>query len=1022
MALNNKGSPSVLQTTRAYCSLGLSVFLIGGALSPAGAQQQVSVANGAELEEVIVTGSRIAVPNATSTSPIQVVTAKEIKLGGKTDMIDLINQLPQNFQNSAADFSNTSSGLTTPGGISTADLRGLGPQRTLVLIDGRRLGTGDPNTANPNSAPDLDQIPVALVERVEVVTGGASATYGSDAIAGVVNFIMKKNFEGIELDGQLSEFWHQNHEGWVQGLEQAQAFDVVSGSRKDGQNRNFSLLLGTNIADGKGNITGYLSYLKAEPITSGARDFGGCQLNLNKSQDGVICGGSANSNFFGLPDGAAYTVVGNQLLPWPQAGSNPPGTFNSQRYIYASRGDERYNGGFLAHVDVSDSFKPYAELGFMNDKTNINIAPSGLFSTNPFDPTGNGNFNINCSNPLLSAQEAALMCTPAQIAADRAAPGSVSANIIIGRRNVEGGGREAFWDHTNYRAVTGVKGDFATAWSYDAYGSYYYTSLFNSNSNYLNFASVNNALQVTTGPNGPVCISGPPCVPWNIFQTGGVTPQQYNSLYTSGTSYGTSTERILHADITGDLGKYGLKSPLANEGVGVNFGAEHRNDHLSFAPDGAELSGELSGFGGASVAIDNGTSVTDDFVELRAPLIQDRAGAKDLVVDTGFRHSKYDLAGGVNTYKFEVQYAPTSDLRFRGGYQRAIRAPNIIELFTPQALGLIGSPGIDPCAPTRDTTTGVLTPASASLADCMRTGVTAAEYGNGSSTDIIKQCTALQCASLAGGNPQLKPERGDSVSVGVNLTPTFLRNFSASIDYWQIKLQDAVGVIPAAIILQKCLATGDPTYCNLIERDSRGSITGSSVQTRGYILQTSVNTSAAKVSGIDVQANYKLPLAERWGTLAFELAGSAMLTNATTSFPGAPSYDCAGLYGLTCQTVNPRWRHNLRISWATPWEVEFSALWRYIGATSLDTNSSDPSLANGKFDAFDARMPGISYLDLSASWNITRGVEVRAGINNAFDKDPPIVSANVSASGAANSFPTYDQLGRQLFIAFTAKY
>jgi outer membrane receptor for ferrienterochelin and colicin len=182
----------------------------------ASAQTQPAVAQPTvELEEVVVTGSRIAAPNEVSTSPIQVVTAKEIQQGGKTDIIDLLNQLPQNFQNANSDLSNSSTGLNTPGGVTTADLRGLGPQRTLVLVNGRRLGVGDPNTTNPNPAPDLDQIPVALIDRVDVVTGGASSVYGSDAIAGVVNFIMKKNFEGVQFGGQIGEYWHDNHEGWT---------------------------------------------------------------------------------------------------------------------------------------------------------------------------------------------------------------------------------------------------------------------------------------------------------------------------------------------------------------------------------------------------------------------------------------------------------------------------------------------------------------------------------------------------------------------------------------------------------------------------------------------------------------------------------------------------------------------------------------------------------------------------------------------------------------------------------------
>ena len=1012
-----------MRSKRDLSSVLKALFIVLYAVAAPAVQSQsaATASDRDKLEEVVVTGSRIATPNATSTSAIQVVTAKEIQQGGKTDIVDLINQLPQNFQNSSADFSNTGSGLSNPGGITTADLRGLGPQRTLVLVDGRRLGTGDPNTGNPNSAPDLDQIPAGLVERVDVVTGGASAAYGSDALGGVVNFTMKKNFEGVQVDGQFNEFWHDNNVGWTHDLARSKGFDVVSGTRRDGQGRNVNLLMGTNIADGKGNVTAYLTYLKAKPVTSGARDFGACQLNLN-NQTTVRCGGSTNSNFFSLPDSTAYSVVGSQFLPWPQPGSSPPAEFDSQKYIYASRGDERVNGGFIAHLDLSDYVKSFAEFGFMNDKTNIAIAPSGLFQGNPTDPSGNGNFNINCSDPLLSAQEAAIICTPAQISADRAAPGSVSANINIGRRNIEGGGRESFWEHNNYRVVVGANGELSSAWAYDVYGSFYNTTLFNSNSKYLNYQSVDNSLQVTSGPNGPVCLSGPPCVPWNIFTTGGVSKAQLDYLYATGTSYGISTEKIVHADITGDLGRYGLQSPWASDGLQVNVGVEHRNDHLTFTPDAAELSGLLSGFGGASVAIDNGTSVDEEFVETRMPIAQNKPGVKELVADAGFRHSNYDLSGGVNTYKLEAQYAPSSDVRFRAGYQRAIRAPNIIELFTPQQLTLISAPGIDPCAPTTNPNTGVLAPATASLADCMHTGVTAAEYGNGGTSNTIKQCVALQCGGLGGGNSKLKPEEGSSISLGVNLAPSLLPTFTASIDYWRIALKNTVGTISAPLILQNCLATGDPTYCSLVVRTANGSLTGSNVAGGGYIIGTSVNTGSGVVAGVDVQANYKLSLPNNGGSLGFALAGSALLKNTVTPAPGAPTYDCVGLYGPTCQTVNPKWRHNLRVLWATPWNVEMVALWRYIGSVKLDSNSSDPSLSNGLYDAFDARMPGISYLDLSASWKVIKYLEIRAGLNNALDKNPPIVSANVVVSGAANSLPTYDQLGREVFVAFTAKF
>jgi iron complex outermembrane recepter protein len=985
-------------------------------------QTQTPAAAPPQLTEVVITGSRIAAPNLESTSPVQVVTAQEIQLGGKTDIINILNQLPQNFQNATADFSNTSNGLSTPGGLTTADLRGLGPQRTLVLINGRRLGTGDPNTGNPNPAPDLDQIPVALIERVDVVTGGASAVYGSDAIAGVVNFILKRNFEGFQIDGQLGENWHENAQRGIQALQAAKGFGVTSGTRHDGRDKAFNLLAGTNFADGNGNVTAYFGYLKAEPVTSGDRDFGACMLEPNATFTGLRCAGSSNSNLFTSPlNNQNYTVVGNQLLPWPQVGSNPPPEFNSQKYIYMSRGDERYTAGFLAHLDLNQYAKPYGEFGYMNDKTQIAIAPSGLFGGNPTDPTGKGGFNINCSNPLLSAQEAATLCTPAQLAADRANPGSASADLKIGRRNVEGGGRQSFWEHNNYRAVVGMKGDLSAAWSYDAYGQYYYTTLYNSNSNYLNYAQIDAALQVTGTASKPVCISGPPCVPWNIFSTGGVTADQLAPLYTSGTAYGAITQRIVHADVTGDLGKYRVQSPFAADGVRVNLGAEHRNEHLLFTPDSAELSGLLSGFGGASVAIDNGYSVKEGFIEMRVPLVQDHRAIKDLVFDTGYRRSSYSTAGNTSTYKFELQYAPLADLRFRGGFQRAVRAPNIIELFSPQQFSLISPPGVDPCARTVDPVTGVVTPATATLAQCLHTGVTPAQYGNGGTTNTIPQCTANQCGQLLGGNPALLPENADSYTLGVNLTPTFLPSFTGSIDYYRISLAREIGTVGAPIILQNCLQTGDPTYCSQIVRDSSGSITGASIATGGYIQQTGVNIAAAAVKGIDLQANYRWAL-PRWGRLAFTLNGAQLLSTTATPMVGAHTYDCVGLYGQTCGTLNPRWRHNLRMAWETPWDVTVSTYWRYIGSVSLDSNTSDPSLTNGRFRSLDARLPAISYLDLSGSWQLNKAMQLRLGINNLFDKNPPIVTQDIAPSGLPNAYPTYDTLGRQLFVAFTSTF
>jgi iron complex outermembrane recepter protein len=1007
---------------------------------PAVAQQTPAVtAPDTTLTEIVVTGSRIAAPNEVSTSPIAVLSSKYIEVSGKTDLNDLLMQLPQNFNNSLGqDLGNTTSGLTGAGGVATADLRGLGPNRTLVLVDGRRLGQGSPYTLIQSPAPDLDQIPAGLVERVEVVTGGASAAYGSDAIAGVVNFIMKRNFEGFQLDGQYAEDQHNNNDTFVQNIVRQAGITPPTGSITDGRQRSFDLLMGTNFADGKGNVTAFMSYRHQDPLPSSDRDFGSCQLNASPGKGpitGVVCGGSQNSNFFqpesGPNAGTPYSVFGTGFVPFGSVATTPPASFNSQPYIYESREDDRANAAFIAHMDVTDYFQPYAEFYFMNDKTHQVVAPAALFiGQNPLEPVTNG-YNVNCNNPFLSAQEQGVLCSPAQIAAANAAPAagctytqtstgpvlsSNCANLTIGRRNIEGGGRTSDYEHTNYRPVFGAKGTFAESWNYDVYGQYYYTTFFNSNDKYLSFQSITNALQVTGTAAAPTCVSGPPCVPYNIFSDGGVTQQQLNYLYLTGTGQGTSTLRTLHAEVTGKLGDYGITSPLATEGLGINIGFEHRNDHEFFQPDSAEQSGLLSGFGGAAAPIDASVSVAEEFAELRAPLVQDKPLVKDLLFDTGFRHSDYQYAGTpstiTNTYKFEVQYSPIEDYRLRASYDKAIRAPSIVELYNPQNVGGLGF-AADPCAP----------PITYSLQQCLNTGVTAAEYAKGS----VPQAVANQVSQLQGGNPNLKPEQAETYTIGVNFAPKQIPHFSGSIDYFHIAVKDTITTLPAAVILADCANTANPIYCSQIVRQpTTGSLTGATIAGGGYFIQTDVNIGAVLESGIDLQLNYRFDLPPGFGSLLAALNGSYLQHFDSTPYVGAHTYDCAGLFGFTCQTVNPRWHHVFRTTWDTPWGVSASATWRYIGGVSQDNNSGDPTLhftnGNGDYDFFNAKISSFSYLDLEATWQVTKILQIRAGANNVLDKDPPIISNALVAGGAANTYDAYDQFGRQLFVAFTAKF
>jgi outer membrane receptor protein involved in Fe transport len=570
-------------------------------------------------------------------------------------------------------------------------------------------------------------------------------------------------------------------------------------------------------------------------------------------------------------------------------------------------------------------------------------------------------------------------------------------------------------------------------WSYDAYAQYYYTDFHTANNSYLNFTAIDQALLAKLDANGnPVCLSGGRCVPWNIFSDGGVTQDQLNFLYLAGTGYGSTTLRTLHGEVSGQLANYGLKLPTATEGLAVNVGYEHRNENVSFTPDAGLASGQLSGFGSAAVGIDNSVSVDEAWLEARVPLVQDRRGIKDLVFDTAYRASDYSSTGRVGTYKFETQYAPTDSLRLRASYQHAVRSPSIVELYNGDLVGLIQL-GDDPCSSPDNKT-----PATASLEQCLRTvpaneqAAFTARYGNGSTTNNIPKAVLGQLSQLQGGNPHLDNETGKSITVGFNLTPQFLPGFTGSVDYYKVTIDDEVGVISPNVALNSCLDTGDPLYCQLVVRQhTTGGLTGTTIDGGGYIIQRNLNLGGAEVSGVDLQTQYHLRMSDAAGSLVFGLNGAYLLTQKTTPLPGAHTYDCAGLYGSTCQTVNPIWHHILRTTWASPWKWDFALTWRFIDSVKLDNNDSEPSLQGAEhhsdtgapqYKAFGARFPSFSYFDLAAMWNLNEEMQFRLGINNILDKDPPLTTFEVVAGGAANTYSTYDAMGRQVFASFTTKF
>jgi len=422
----------------------------------AGTSTLPAYAQDAEIEQIVVTGSRIKMANLEGTSPVTQVTSADIATQGVTRVEDLINQLPQAF---AAQNANVANGAT---GTATVNLRGLGSARTLVLVDGRRMPYGGVT----NSAADLNQIPAAMVERVEVLTGGASAVYGSDAIGGVVNFIMKKDFEGVQFDAQYGFYQHNNNFG---GEGAVKLRDVIKGRAAtnpsqfrlpgnyvtDGAGTEFNVLMGVSTEDGRGNITAYAGVRDNDEVLQRDRDYSVCSLSATRNSDrSHRCGGSATSypGYF-YTAGAAFTIdstTGNTFRPF-NAGTD---LYNFGPTNHYQRPDRRYSLGAMGHYELTDYADVYTQLMFSDYSSIAQIAPGGNFF--------NSN-SVNCGNPFLSAQQLGVLgCSAADVTANN------SATLYVARRNVEGGGRQQSFENSSFRSLLGVRGAITDTWDYDA--------------------------------------------------------------------------------------------------------------------------------------------------------------------------------------------------------------------------------------------------------------------------------------------------------------------------------------------------------------------------------------------------------------------------------------------------------------------------------------------------------------------------------------------------------------------------
>lgn len=1038
----------------------LAAALITPALAIAQDTPQEAQEAGVGDNVIIVTGSRIPQPNLESVAPITVVSAQDIKSQGTTRVEDLLNSLPSVFASQASTLSNGADGT------ASVDLRGLGTSRTLTLVNGRRLLPGDPSPTS-GSAADINIIPASMLKQVEVLTGGASATYGADAVAGVVNFIIDPDFTGFRVDGQYSFYEHNNRNKTMPPLLDARAnaglsgYSYPKGSVTDGGTIDTTVSFGTKFgADDRGHMMAYFGYRKVKPILQSRRDYSACVLQ-NTGGGAPRCGGSAtsdNGNVVVFDNFGGTTATSTIYTFTPGGGiANTATLFNFAPYNYYQRNDERYTAGLFANYEINDAIKPYTEFMFMDDSTVAQIAPSGDFGNT---------LTINCDNPLMSAAQSAVVCDsenlingflgsgaslfPLAVGAPfNPNPGNAPINFVdtlgnsynkaffqLLRRNVEGGPRRSALQHTNYRAVLGTKGDLGDAWSYDAYYQYGRTSYTQVYSNEFSIARLNNALNVVTDSRPGSSTFGQPicrsvldgsdlnCVPYNVFGgAGSASAAAVNYLSATGFQKGRTSEQVASISFTGDLDKYGVRTPWAAHGVMINVGAEWRRESLDLQTDNAFTTGDLTGQGGATLPLAGSFSVYEFFGEAHVPLIEDGI-VKDMSLDGGYRRSHYKTSAGksynTDTFRIALDLAPVKDIRFRAAYNRAVRAPNIQELFATPTVGLSGS--TDPCAKT----------ITATDYGCIAQGLTV-----GASTIANP---AGQYNGLIGGNPNLTPEKATTKTFGVVLQPRFIPRLAMTVDYYDIKITDAISPPNQDAILKDCVtnatATFTPLSCGLVHRDAAGSIW---LTPNGYVDNIPNNIGSTRTKGIEVGMSYIQPVGS-FGRLNFSMNGTYLDKYKVDNGYTQP-YDCAGLYGPVCSsggTTNsgaplPKWRHKLRTTLDTPVGVSVSLQWRYVGKVKAETLVPNQSLQGAFTFNPGLHLKAVSYFDLMTSVTIAKQYKFRLGVNNLFDKQPPLVtSGNANRDGSnlcptgpcnGNTYPaTYDALGRYVFAGVTLDF
>jgi iron complex outermembrane recepter protein len=957
-----------------------------------------------EMDEVTVVGSRIMRPDYEATSPIVTVSSDTFKLSGEPQIETVLNTLPQLVPSITTTSNNPSNG-----GQANVDLRGLGTTRTLVLVDGARV-----TPSNVSGVVDLNTIPASLIDGVEILTGGSSATYGSDAIAGVVNIRLKRDFSGIELRAQ-------------QGLT----------GESDGKTTMFDGIIGGNFADERGNAVVSFSYDRREALLAGEREFGiyakgplltpqgsgtipegrvdwgsngpsQAALNTVFGSYGVAAGAVTPSRPLGFnADGTLFSLGGGGLLVQNFDGDTSNPGFNPASYTYnfgplnylqlpLSR---RQISGFARYDVIPEKAEMYARLSFTTYHSDQQLAAT---------PVTCGGAALGCSVPVSNiAIPADLRTLLNSRVVNPMAPTTTGPTVNFGftKRTTDVGERFQENSYNVTQGIVGFKGTLPNDWRWDVYGSWGRGEGLGLQDGNVSRARLQAAL------NDATVYTAQGCPLFNPFGEGNLAPACATAIAIRTTNVLTTEQRNAVASLTGDA----FELPAGE--VMFAVGAEYRENTADFRPDSYLASGDVVGFN-AQQPVSGKISVKEYFGELSVPLLKGITAVDYLGLEFGFRYSDYNLSGGVETYKAALKWDPLESLSIRGSYNRAIRAPNILDLYLPQQENF--PQYTDPCNATSSFRTGPN--AAQVVALCQAQGIPAGNLAG------FAQPNA-QARAIIGGNPDLDPESADTYTFGVvwdsNAESAWAQDLQLSLDYFKYEIEDVISSLTASSIIGRCFnqLNSNPTFdvnnqfCQLFGRDP-GNFGVTGVQT------TTLNLSARNLTGVDLQLDWKLPMSafgasDEAGTLGFKILATRTLSVEQQETAVDPFIAREGTISQTVASAFPEWKAVMTTSYS--WN-KFLFRYNLRWIDNMDVVNNDAVLSAPTV-GIKPWVPNYFYHDVSAKWAPNDTWEVTLGVNNIADKQPPMYTTDAQTGIQSNTDPsTYDVLGRRAFLVVGVKF